>query len=240
MNRTSCRPQAVARLAHFASRDAMDIEGFSEKTADLLYDRMGVRQPAELYQLTPMDFLSLEGFQERKAANLSDALERSKRRPLPAFLFALGIPNVGTKTARDLATHFGSLDRLAAATEEELTAIPDVGAVVANSVAEYFSFPENRRMIDQLLACGVQPEAVQAAAGDAFRGMSIVVTGTLPTLSRRQAEDLIRSRGGTAASSVSKKTAFVVAGESPGSKLTKAQSLGIEVIDESELFRRAE
>ena len=184
--------------------------------------------------------LSLEGFKEKKAANLIEALEKSKRCDLDAFLFALGIPNVGRKTARDLAQRFGTLERLKAADEDELTAIPDIGDAVAGGITEYFSFPENNQMIERLFAAGVSPREVRAASDGVFSGMSIVVTGTLPNLSRKQAEDLIRSRGGNAAGSVSKKTAFVVAGEDAGSKLTKAQSLGIEVIDESELIRRAE
>ena len=239
MNRETCRPQAVARLAHFAGREAMDIDGFSEKTAGQLYDQMGVKQPADLYTLTPMDFLMLDGFKEKKAGNLTDALEKSKHCELDAFLFALGIPNVGRKTARDLAQRFGTLEKLKAADEAALTAIPDIGDVVAASITEYFSFPENNQMIERLFAAGVRPAEVQAAADGVFSGMSIVVTGTLPTLSRKQAEDLIRSRGGNAAGSVSKKTAFVVVGEDAGSKLTKAQTLGIETIDEAELLRRA-
>lgn len=239
MNRETCRPQAVARLAHFAGREAMDIDGFSEKTAGQLYDQMGVKQPADLYTLTPMDFLMLDGFKEKKAGNLTDALEKSKHCELDAFLFALGIPNVGRKTARDLAQRFGTLEKLKEADEAALTAIPDIGDVVAASITEYFSFPENNQMIDRLFAAGVHPAEVQSASDGPFSGMSIVVTGTLPTLSRKQAEDLIRSRGGNAAGSVSKKTAFVVVGEDAGSKLTKAQSLGIETIDEAELLRRA-
>ena len=239
MNRETCRPQAVARLAHFAGREAMDIDGFSEKTAGQLYDQMGVKQPADLYTLTPMDFLMLDGFKEKKAGNLTDALEKSKHCELDAFLFALGIPNVGRKTARDLAQRFGTLEKLKEADEAALTAIPDIGDVVAASITEYFSFPENNQMIDRLFAAGVHPAEAQSASDGPFSGMSIVVTGTLPTLSRKQAEDLIRSRGGNAAGSVSKKTAFVVVGEDAGSKLTKAQSLGIETIDEAELLRRA-
>ncbi|MBE5788039.1 MAG: NAD-dependent DNA ligase LigA [Clostridiales bacterium] len=239
MNRETCRPQAVARLSHFASREAMDIEGFSEKTADQLYDSLGIRQPADLYQLTEEKLQSLDGFQQKKAANLIAALEKSKRRPLPAFLYALGIPNIGVKTARDLAEAFGSVEGLAKAGEEELTRIPDIGEIVTQSIREYFSFPENLEMIRQLTEAGVQPEKAETRSGSAFAGMSIVVTGTLPTLSRKEAEDLIRREGGTAAGSVSKKTAFVVAGENAGSKLTKAQSLGIEIIGEEELLRRA-
>ena len=239
MNRKSCRPQAVARIAHFASREAMDIEGLSEKTAGQLYDQAGVREIADLYRLTPMDFLMLEGFKEKKASNLGDSLEKSKHCELDAFLYALGIPNVGRKTARDLAQAFGTLENMEKATAEQLTALPDIGEIVAGSVTEYFSFPENLRMIDEMLEAGVRPREMEHAGEGVFSGMSIVVTGTLPTLSRKQAEDLIRSCGGNAAGSVSKKTAFVVVGEDAGSKLTKAQSLGIETIDEAELLRRA-
>ena len=197
MNRETCRPQAVARLAHFAGREAMDIDGFSEKTAGQVYDQMGVKQPADLYTLTAEDLLNLEGFKEKKAANLIEALEKSKHCDLDAFLFALGIPNVGRKTARDLAQRFGTLERLKTADETELTAIPDIGDIVAGSITEYFSFPENNQMIERLFAAGVTPREVRAASDGVFSGMSIVVTGTLPNLSRKQAEDLIRSRGGT-------------------------------------------
>ena len=217
----------------------MDIEGLSEKTAEQLYDQAGIRETAELYQLTPMDFLMLDGFKEKKAANLGASLEKSKHCDLDAFLYALGIPNVGRKTARDLAQSFGSLENLKKATAEQLTALPDIGETVAGSVTEYFSFPENLAMIDAMLAAGVQPREPEHAGEGVFSGLSIVVTGTLPTMSRKQAEDLIRSCGGNAASSVSKKTVFVVAGEEAGSKLAKAQALGIEIIDEAELLRRA-
>ena len=239
MNRSGCRPQAIARITHFASREAMDIEGLSEKTAGQLYDQAGIRETADLYQLTPMDFLMLDGFKEKKAANLSEALEKSKHCRLDAFLYALGIPNVGTKTARDLAQAFGSLEKIRCATTEQLTAIPDIGDIVAGSITEYFSFQENLNQIDRMLEAGIHPVEPEHAGNGVFSGMSIVVTGTLPTLSRKQAEDLIRSCGGNAAGSVSKKTAFVVVGEDAGSKLTKAQSLGIETIDEAELIRRA-
>ncbi len=239
MNRSGCRPQAIARISHFASREAMDIEGLSEKTAGQLYDQAGVRETADLYRLTPMDFLMLDGFKEKKAKNLADSLEKSKHCELDAFLFALGIPNVGRKTARDLAQAFGSIESLRNASTQQLTALPDIGEVVAGSIREYFSFPENLKLIDEMFLAGVQPREPEHAGQGVFSGMSIVVTGTLPTLSRKQAEDLIRSRGGNAAGSVSRKTAFVVVGEDAGSKLAKAQSFGIETIGEAELLRRA-
>ena len=239
MNRVSCRPQAVARIAHFASRNAMDITAFSEKTAGMLYDVLGLRDPADLYGLTLSQLTPLEGFQEKKAQNLLTALEKSKDCALDAFLFALGIPNVGRKTARDLAQHFGTLEALEKASPEELTTLRDVGGIVAQSIVEFFSFPENMEMIRRLLEAGVKPrEAVKKEAGGALEGLSAVVTGTLPTLSRKEAEDLIRLYGGTAAGSVSKKTAFVVAGENAGSKLSKAVQLGIPVLDEAAFLKR--
>jgi DNA ligase (NAD+) len=240
MNRADCRPQAVARIAHFAGRDAMDIETFSDKTAGLMYDMFGLRDPAGLYSLTKEQLLTLEGFKEKKADNLLKALEESRRCPLDAFLFALGIPNVGRKTARDLANHFTSLDKLKAASLQELTDIPEVGDVVAQSIVDFFSFPENIEMIDRLLNAGVTPQEAKKAEGGALSGLTVVVTGTLPSLSRGEAEDLIRRHGGVASGSVSRKTAFVLCGESAGSKLQKAQELGIPVIDEAEFLKRIE
>ncbi|MBQ2700507.1 MAG: NAD-dependent DNA ligase LigA [Clostridia bacterium] len=238
MNRTSCRPQAVARIAHFASRNAMDITAFSEKTAEQLYDVLGLRDPADLYQLTYDQLLLLDGFKEKKARNLIQALENSRDCQLDAFLFALGIPNIGRKTARDLAAAFGTLEKVQNATAEELTAIPDVGEIVAQSVVEFFSFYENVRMMNRLLEAGVKPQEAASQRGSVFEGMSIVVTGTLPTLSRKEAEELIMANGGKAAGSVSKKTAFVVAGEAAGSKLDKANALGIPVLDEAAFLEK--
>ena len=240
VNRVSCRPQAVARLAHFASRDAMDITGFSEKTAGQLYDTCAIRDPADLYHLTRDQLLALDGFKEKKADNLLAALEESRHCALDEFLFAIGIPNIGRGTARDIAGHFGSLQRVMDAALEELTAIPDVGDIVAQSVVEFFSFPENRRMIDRLLAAGVTPAEKALPDADApqpLAGKTVVVTGTLPSLSRNEAEDMIRAYGGTASGSVSKKTAYVLAGEKAGSKLDKARQLGIPVLDEAAFFK---
>ena len=237
-NREGCRPQAIARMTHFVSRDAMDVDGLSEKTLAQLYDQMNVRDCADLYSITLEQALTLEGFKQRKAEKLLAALEKSKSCTLDAFLHAIGIPNIGRKTARDLAAAFGTLEKVRAATADELVALPDVGDIVAQSVVEFFSYEENQAMIARLLAAGVKPQEAAGKAEGVFSGKSIVVTGTLPTLSRNDAEELIRANGGTAASSVSKKTAFVVAGEKAGSKLTKAESLGIEVIDEAELLHR--
>lgn len=233
MNRKTCKPQAVARLSHFASRNAMDIDTFSDKTAELLYDRLGLRDCADLYSLTANDLLALDGFKQKRAENLIAAIEKSRHCALDAFLFALGIPNIGRKTAKDLADRFRSLDALKAASQEELTAIPDVGEIVAASITEYFSFPENNQMIQRLLDAGVSPVYESAVQSHALDGMTIVVTGTLPTLSRDEAEALIAAHGGKPSGSVSKKTAYVLAGEKAGSKLAKAETLGIPVIDEA-------
>ncbi|MBP3647321.1 MAG: NAD-dependent DNA ligase LigA [Clostridia bacterium] len=233
LNRRTCKPQAVARLAHFAGRNAMDIDSFSEKTAELLYDALGVHDCADLYRMTVNDLLPLEGFKQKRAENLISALDKSRHCTLDAFLFAIGIPNVGRKTARDLAQHFGSLEAVEKASAEELTAIQDVGDIVAASVVEFFSFHENIEMVNRLLAAGITPVHESDAVSDKLSGKTIVVTGTLPTLSREEAEKLIAQNGGKAGSSVSKKTTLVLAGEKAGSKLTKAQSLGIPVIDEA-------
>ncbi len=238
MNRATCRPQAVARVSHFAGREAMDIETFSEKTAGLLYDKFDIKDPAGLYSLTKEQLLSLDGFKEKKADNLLKALQESRHCPLDAFLFALGIPNVGRKTARDLANHFGSLSNLIAARLEELIQIPEVGDVVAQSIVDFFSFHENVDMIDRLLAAGVSPMEAKRAESGRLKGLTVVVTGTLPTLGRSEAEDLIRKHGGVAAGSVSRKTSFVLCGENAGSKLAKAQELQIPVIDEAEFLLR--
>ena len=235
-NPLSCRPQIISRLAHFASRDAMDIDTFADKTAEQLFNELNVATIPELYTLRRERLLDLEGFGEKKAQNLLTALENSKHRPLSAFLNALGIPNVGVKTARDLSLTFGSLEKLRSATFEELVAIEDVGEIVAESVLSFFHDPRISRQIDDLIAYGVSPVADRAATASPISGKTIVVTGTLPTLSRKEAEDLILNHGGKAAGSVSKKTDYVLAGEAAGSKLTKAQQLGIPVIDEQTLL----
>ena len=212
----------------------------SEKTAELFYDQLGLRDPAGLYRLTLEQLLSLEGFQEKKARNLLDALEASKHCALSRFLLAVGIPNIGRRTARDLSAAFGSLEGLQKATLEQLLAVDEIGEIVAQSILDFFSFPENQRMIARLLEAGVSPQAESASTGGAFSGLTLVVTGTLPTLSRQEAEAFIRRHGGTAASSVSRKTSYVVAGEKAGGKLDKALTLGVPVLTEQELLQMAQ
>ena len=241
LNRTSCRPQAIARMAHFASRQGMDIETFSTRTAGLFYDELGVRSAADLYSLDREKLVALKGFGEKKADKLFAELEKSKDCELDAFLFAIGIPNIGKKTAYDLMAHFGTLEALMGATEQELVDIEDVGEIVASSITEYFADEENRRFVNRLLEVGVHPQMhMQEDAGTLFEGLTFVLTGTLPTLSRAQAQEMIRKNGGKATGSVSKKTSIVLAGESAGSKLDKARELGVTIIDEAQFLRMIE
>ena len=237
MNRQTCRPQAIARMAHFASRQGMDIESFSEKTAELFYDHLGVRSAADLYRLDKASMVALKGFGTKKADKLLAELEKSKACELDSFLFAIGIPNIGRKTARDLMAHFGSLEAVMQAGEEELVGLDDVGGIVASSIIEYFADEENRAFVHALLDLGVAPQVhQQQETGDLFAGQTFVLTGTLPTLTRAQAEEIIRQNGGKTSGSVSKKTSVVLAGESAGSKLEKAQKLGVRIMDEAEFL----
>ncbi len=241
LNRTSCRPQAIARMAHFASRQGMDIETFSTRTAGLFYDELGVRSAADLYHLDREKLVALKGFGEKKAEKLYAELEKSKDCELDAFLFAIGIPNIGKKTAYDLMAHFGTLEALMGASEQELEDVEDVGGIVAASITEYFADEENRRFVNRLLEAGVRPQMhAQQDAGTLFEGMTFVLTGTLPTLSRAQAQEMIRKNGGKATGSVSKKTSIVLAGESAGSKLDKARELGVRIIDEAQFLQMIE
>ncbi len=241
LNRTSCRPQAIARMAHFASRQGMDIETFSTRTAGLFYDELGVRSAADLYHLDREKLVALKGFGEKKAEKLFAELEKSKDCELDAFLFAIGIPNIGKKTAYDLMAHFSTLEALMGASEQELEDVEDVGGIVAASITEYFADEENRRFVNRLLEAGVRPQMhAQQDAGTLFEGMTFVLTGTLPTLSRAQAQEMIRKNGGKATGSVSKKTSIVLAGESAGSKLDKARELGVRIIDEAQFLQMIE
>lgn len=241
-NRLECRPQLVGRITHFASRDAMDIETFSEKTAEQLYDELGVRDPSDLYDLKFEDLVKLERFGTKKAENLLAALEKSKTPDLASFLFALGIPNTGKTTTKELADHYRSLDKLMEATAEELVTLPDIGGIVADSIVRFFQDPVMRRSIERMLAAGVTPIVEEAPAAvdesNPFFGKTVVLTGTLKTMGRDVAAKKLEKLGAKVSGSVSKKTDIVIAGESAGSKLTKAQELGIRIIDdEQELIR---
>ena len=235
-NSLSCTPQITATLAHYASRDAMDIEGFSEKTAELLINEIGLASIAGLYELTADSFAGLAGFGDKKTANLLAAIEKSKDCELASFIFALGIPNVGIKTARDIAARFGRLEAFRSCTKEELLAIDDVGEIVAQSILDFWQDERLSAQVDRLLELGVSPREAEAKADDILTGKTIVVTGTLKRMDRRSVEALIEELGGHAAGSVSKKTDFVVYGESAGSKLDKARQLGVTTLTETEFF----
>lgn len=240
LNRDGCKPQVVARLSHFAGRDAMDIAGFSEKTAALFFDALGVQEPDALYTLTRDQLLTLPGFMDKKADGLIEAIRGSRECQLDAFLFAIGIPNIGRATAREIAARFGSLAGVRAAKKEELSEIDGVGEVLAQSIEEFFLDEQNRRLLDSLLSLGVRPqEARQDENGsDTFKGQTLVVTGTLSSMGREEAEQLIRRHGGMVSSSVSRKTSFLVCGEKAGSKLEKAMQLGIPVLDEAAFLEK--
>ena len=228
-----CPPRIVNRLAHFAGREAMDIDGFSEKTAEMLVEQGILYDAADMMALTEDRLVGLPLFKDKRIENLISAIQKSKDRPLDAFLFALGIPNVGRKTARDLAQAFGSLDALMEATEEELVAIPDVGDIVAASITSFFASEKGKSLVERLLAAGCTPRWESVTLGDAFAGKTVVLTGTLSSMGRKAAGDLIAAHGGKVTGSVSKKTDYVVAGEEAGSKLEKALKLGVPVLDEA-------
>jgi DNA ligase (NAD+) len=232
-----CPAQRKRALLHFASRHALDIEGLGDKIVDQLVDGGLVKTPADLYRLTLTPVADLARMAEKSAANLLEAIEKSKSTTLPRFVYALGIRNVGEATAKDLARHFGSLDALMAADESALQQVPDVGPVVAESIRRFFAEHHNTDVVAQLRDAGVHwTEGKPALAIDSpIAGRIFVLTGTLPTLSRDEAKELIEASGGKVAGSVSKKTDYVVAGSEAGSKLEKAQALGINVIDESQL-----
>ena len=231
-----CDAQRKQALIHFASRRAMDIEGLGDKLIEQLVDAGLVKTAADLYTLTPEVLLTLERMGEKSAANLLAAIAQSRQPTLARLIFALGIRNVGEATARDLAAQFGSLATLQQASTEELLKVPDVGPVVAQSVCEFFAEEHNREVIAQLLAAGVSPQAPLPVASGGLVGKTFVLTGTLPSLTREAAQALIEAAGGKVAGSVSKKTYCVVAGEAAGSKLDKAQALGIQIVDEAGLL----
>ncbi|MEW6164584.1 MAG: NAD-dependent DNA ligase LigA [Pseudomonadota bacterium] len=229
-----CLAQRKQALLHFASRRAMDIEGVGEKLVDQLVDNVKVKSPADLYRLDLDTVSGLERMGQKSASNLLSAIEKSKHPSLARFIFSLGIRNVGEATAKDLARYFGSLAALMAADKEVLVQVPDVGPVVAASIRHFFAEQHNLDVINDLLNAGVVPVEMDGIAVDLpLAGRTFVLTGTLPTLAREEAKAMIEARGGKVAGSVSKKTHYVVAGAEAGSKLTKAQELGVTILDES-------
>ncbi|PQP87270.1 NAD-dependent DNA ligase LigA [Paenibacillus sp. AR247] len=241
-NKLNCRPQIIGRITHFASRDAMDIETFSDKTAGQLYDELNVREAAELYELTFEQLVKLDRFGEKKAMNLLEAIEKSKGRDLASFLYALGIPNTGKSTAKMLADHYRDLHAVMKADIEELIALPDVGGIVAESIVNFFADPFVVAGIEKMLSLGVQakaPEAPQAVKTDSFfSGKTVVLTGTLHQMTRDEASAKLEALGAKVTGSVSAKTDLLIAGEKAGSKLAKAKQLGIQVIEDEDEFIR--
>ena len=231
-----CAPQIVSMLDHFASKDAMDIEGFSEKTAEQFYNELGIRTPLQLLRLTKEDIVDLDRFGDKKAENLIAAIEKSKTTTMDRLLYALGIDGIGKKTAKDLTKRFGNFKSLIGAKKEDLLAIDGIGEILACNIADYFADPENIAALDALFEAGVTVTEADRKSG-AFDGMRVVLTGSLPTLKRGEATALIEDNGGEVAASVSKTVNLVVAGADAGSKLEKAQKLGIKIIDEDE-FRK--
>ena len=232
-----CSAQRKQAILHFAQRRAVEVEGLGEKLVDQLVDGGLIRTLPDLYRLGFSALAALDRMAEKSAQNIVDALEQSKATTLPRFLFGLGIRHVGEATAKELARHFGDIDALMDATEEQLLEVNDVGPTVALSICTFFDQPHNREAVQQLRACGINWPAIEAAsdAPKPFAGLTFVITGTLPTLGRDAAKALIENAGGKVAGSVSKKTSFVLAGTEAGSKLEKAQELGVAVVDEARL-----
>ncbi len=232
----NCPAQLQRGLEHFASRDAMNIEGLGEAVVKLLCDNELVRSAADIYTLNMQDILSLPGFKEKSAGNLLKAIENSKNEQPDRLLFALGIRGIGRRSAELLMKKFGSMDGVMNASEEEILSIDSFGEVLAKNVAEAFDDPQMRELVEKLRENGLKFDYDKAAGSDRFAGLTFVLTGTLPTLKREQTKEMIENMGGKCSGSVSKKTNYVVAGEAAGSKLTKAQELGVTVITEQELL----
>lgn len=229
----NCAPQIISKLDHFASKDAMDIDGFSEKTAELLYNETHVENAVDIMNLTAIDLFGLEGFGDKKISNLLSSIEKAKHTTLDRFIFALGIDGIGKKTAKDLVKRFRTLENLQNASVEELAGVDGIGDILANNIFEYFADSNNVDFVGKLIASGITFEEKEVKEG-VFTGLKFVLTGSLPTYKRSQAGKLIEDNGGEVCSSVSKNVDIVLAGEDAGSKLDKAQKLGIRIIDEQE------
>ncbi len=234
-----CPDQLLRNLIHFASRDAMDIEGMGEAVVKAVVEAGFVHSAADLYRLTAEQLSGLERMGEKSAANLLEALQQSKHRELERLLFALGIRNIGRRAAQLLAKKFGSMQAILQADPEQITSIDGLGQVMAEHVVQFFADAHNREIVAELEGLGLNMTQTEQAQGDKFAGLSFVLTGTLPTLGRKEAQAIIEELGGKAVGSVSAKTSYLVAGEAAGSKLTKAQSLGIPILSEQEFLEMA-
>jgi DNA ligase (NAD+) len=232
-----CGAQRKQAILHFAQRRAMDIEGLGDKLVDQLVEGNVIKTLPDLYRLGLSGLIALDRMGEKSAQNLLANLEKSKHTTLPRFLYGLGIRHVGEATAKDLARYFGKLDAIMDASAEQLLEVPDVGPVVAESIHTFFAQPHNREVVEQLRACGLAWEEGEPAARapKPLSGKTVVLTGTLPTLTRDEAKDMLEAAGAKVAGSVSKKTDYVIAGAEAGSKLDKARELGVPVLDEQGL-----
>lgn len=234
---TSCPAQLVRNLEHFVSRGAMDIEGLGIRIVELLIDQRLIKDVADLYLLTRNDLLGLEGFGEKKADNLIGAIDRSRTQPLDRFITALGIHGVGEVAAKDLASHFGSMDNLKNSELDELQKISGIGPNIALSIRDWLDRPANLELLTKFKKLGIWPAMAETATStDALKGLIFVITGTLANMSREEAGALIEKNGGKTSDSVSKNTNYLLLGENPGSKLDKARSLGVQIIGEQELL----
>lgn len=237
-NTLSCKPQLVKSIVHFSSREAMDIEGLSEKTAEQLFEQLNIKSIADLYRIKKEDLLTLDRFADKKAQNLIDAIEKSKNCDLSSFIYALGIPNVGKKTATDISKKFKSLKNIQNASFEELVSIEDIGEIVADNIIEFFKQEKIIKSINDLLSLGVNPTFEEEIVIDnPFKEKNIIVTGALEKYSRTEIKNKLNSLGAKVSSSVSKNTDFVIVGKSPGSKYDKALELDIKIITEEEFER---
>ena len=233
-NKNGCTEQVIDRLSHFVSKSAFNMDGMSEKTLEALHEKGLVNTPSDLFKLTKEDFLSLENFKDKKAQNMLDAITSSREIAFNEFIYALGIPEVGEVSARSLASHFSSLEELMSATEEELKVIEDIGEVIAKIIVDYFKSADNIREIEKLLSFVIIKCNKNETIASELSGKKIVLTGTLEAFSRDEASEIIRKLGGQTVSSVSKATDICLAGENAGSKLVKAKSLGVQIMNEDE------
>ncbi len=236
INHDDCKEQIVARLSHFVSRNAFNIEGLSEKTLEAFYDNLGVRHYSDLYRLKKEQLLTLDKFKDKKAENIVASIEKSKNIEFNRFLFGLGILEVGDKTAKDLAKTFKTFENIKDATCEELLNVEDVGEIIAKNIVEFFKDENNLKEIERMFAAGVKLARVQESASDVLQGLTFVLTGTLPNYSRADMTALIERNGGKVSSSVSAKTSYVLAGEDAGNKLAKANALNVAILSEQEFF----
>lgn len=229
----NCAPQAISKMDHFASKDAMDIDGFSEKTAELLYNERGIKDAVGVMNLTAEDVNGLEGFGDKKTGNLLQAIEKAKKTTLDRFIFAIGIDGIGKKTAKDIVKKFRTLENIMNAQIEDLSVIDGIGDILAKNIFEYFRNSNRVDFVNKLIDSGITFNEEEVKSG-VFSGLKVVLTGSLPTYKRGEATKMIEDNGGEVASSVSKTVNLVLAGEDAGSKLEKAQALGIKIIDENE------